>query len=413
MTIQTVAAAAGAVALSSSVRTQYVEDYLEAAMMARIYDQFAAPIGRPMEELKRGSSVQVEFLSDMTPGVTAISEVVDITPQALRDAVATLTPTSRAEALQTSELLLIQAYTNYGSQMYKAVGKNLMENCEILARNAATQGSNFRRGGTTGVSARSSVDAGTSGHRADDILFSSVAGRLESLKVPGFPGVTSGVSWGALTHPFVYGDIRQGGNVVSVAQYSRPEIILNSELGSLGNFRLIVSPWAKVFGTAGAANTNPVATTLNTAVNALATTMNVASAVQLGSYILGQPLWVLPTVETGNTHQPRAEMVRYAGFTASTITIVGEGANGGFRFPHSAGDAVRNADSVYTIVFGGPQSLAKVFATEIGEFGQIVGPKRDGVVDQFITLGNKWYGGYTILAQNRILRVEVSTQAEA
>jgi hypothetical protein len=225
--------------------------------------------------------------------------------------------------------------------------------------------------------------------------------------------VQGGVSYGAITHPYVYGDIRQGGNVVSVGLYSRPEIILNSELGSLGNFRLIVSPWAKVFGTAGAANANPVATTLNTAVNALATTMNVASVVQLASYINGQPLWVTPTAETGNTHQPRAEMVRYVGFTGSTVTIVGEGANGGFRFPHGVGDAVRNADSAYTITFGGPASLAKVFATEIGEFGQIVGPKRDGIVDQFVTLGNKWYGGYAILAQNRILRMEVSTQAEA
>jgi hypothetical protein len=34
-------------------------------------------------------------------------------------------------------------------------------------------------------------------------------------------------------------------------------------------------------------------------------------------------------------------------------------------------------------------------------------------VDQFVSLGYKWYGGYTILAQSHLLRLEVSSQADA
>ena len=98
MTIQTATASVGQ-PLSNSIRTQYIEDYLEGAEQERLYDQIAAPIGKSMETLQRGSSVQVDFLSDMQPGTTAISEVADITPQALRDATASISPTSRGEAL--------------------------------------------------------------------------------------------------------------------------------------------------------------------------------------------------------------------------------------------------------------------------------------------------------------------------
>jgi N4-gp56 family major capsid protein len=414
MTIQVVTAAgSGSVALTNSVRTQYIEEYLEAAAMERLYDQIASPIGKPMEELKRGSSVQVEYLSDMTPSTSAISEVIDLVPQALRDATGSVTPTSRADAIQCSELLLIQAFTDYGAKQYRRVGKALMESVEILARNAATQGSNVRRGGTT-TTTRILLDAGTSGHRCDDVVMNLAAAQLQALKVPGFPQPLDkgGSTWAAITHPAVYNDLRNGGNVVSIAQYSRPDIILQNELGMIGKFRLVISPWAKIFGSAGAANAAPVETTLQTAVNPLATTINVAAATNLATAVNA---WytIAPTHETGNTHQALSERFRYVNHTGSTVTIIGEGANGGLRFAHSAGDMVSNDDTAYTVVLGGPSSLAKVYATEIGEFGQIVGPKRDGLVDQFVSLGYKWYGGYGRLAESHLLRLEVSSQADA
>ena len=137
MAIQTVSAASGAVALSNSVRARYKSDYMAAAMMERVYDQISYPFA---QELVAGSSVYVPHISDMTPGVTAISETVDVTPQTLLDALTQITPTSRAEALQCSELMLLQAYTDYGAERARAVGKNAMESIDILARDAACKG---------------------------------------------------------------------------------------------------------------------------------------------------------------------------------------------------------------------------------------------------------------------------------
>jgi hypothetical protein len=343
----------------------------------------------------------------MDPGTTAISEVTDITPQALRDAVASITPTSRGEALQASELLLIQAFTDYHAKMANRVGKAQMESVEVLARNAATQGSLVLRG----PSARTAIDAGSTGHRADDAVFFAASALLQQNKVPGFTDRKNGnPAWPAIMHPYVYHDILRSGNVVAVAQYQNQGILFNHEFGSASGFRLIVSPWAKVFYGAGAPNAQPVDTVLGAALNALGVSLTISStnSIENGLY-----LNILETRETGNTHAANNERVKYSSAADTAITFVGEGANGGVRFDHASGVTVNNADSVYPIIFGGMDSLAKVYATEIGEFGQIVGPKKSGKLDQWVSLGFKWYGGYGRLRENGLVRYEVSVSAEA
>jgi len=389
--------------LSNSVRARYVENYLEAAEAVKLYDQMAAPVGQNMEQLKRGSSVNVPFLADMAPGTTVIPEDTDIAPQVLADALASITPTSRGEALQASEKLLIQAYTDYGQKMHEKVGKNMMESIDLLAQAAATQGSLTQQ-----AAVRASLDAGTATHNASDAEFSKAQSLLLSMKVPGFK-FDGGEAWMAVMHPYVFHDIREGGNVDSIGLYQDMGIHLNFELGKIGPFRLIVSPWAKVFGAAGADNASAVATTLGAAADPLDLTITVSANTNIAA---GQWL-TIGTEETANTHYAGNERVKVASVSGTTITIIGEGPNGGLRFAHASGVAVRNADSVFTIMYGGPASLAKLYATEIGEYGQVVGPKRTGNLDQFVTLGWKFYGGYGRIAENRILRGEYSVSAEA
>ena len=409
MPIQTASASAGeARALSNSIRTQYVEEYLDAAMTERVYDQIAQPFP-DNSEMIRGSSIQVEFLSDMAPGVTAISEVADITPQALRDATASLTPTSRGEVLQASELLLIQAFTNYGAARIKKIGKNAMESIDLLAQAAANQGTHLEA-----AAVRASLDAGSTAHNADDAVFEKAWIRFLSNKVPDFNQMMNigATTFVAITHPAVYSDIIRTGNVQSIMQYQNAEILFNHELGALSAFRLVVSPWAKVVYGAGAdQGTDVVATSLKAASNSLAKTVTLSVSTHLDSGL--GAWWSVGTEETGNTFFPQNERVKWVSNTTSIVTFVGEGPNGGFRFDHTTSDVVRNADSVYTIVFGGPESLAKAYAPDVGEFGMLVGPRRHGSLDQFDSLGWKFYGGYGILSDNRVLRAEVSVRSEA
>jgi hypothetical protein len=395
--------------LADSIRTQYESDYIGAAMVARLYDQLAAPIpGISMDEAIKGSSVQVPFLSGMTPGVTALSQTADVTPQVLFDAVASVTPTSRGEALQWSESLDIQAYTNYGSERFKKLGQNLTESIELLAQAAACQGTWVER-----AVARASLDAGTASHRASDAIFRRFQGMMLTLKVPGFTASDGSANvWSAIMHPFVYHDICESGNVDSIGMYQDAGIHLNFELGKLGPFRLVVSPFAKVFGGAGADNGTSVATTLNGATEPLAD--NITANDSLANYASGL-LWTIGTEETDSTtFYPTNERVKMVSNPSTYHAhILGEGENGGLRFAHANAEAVRNADSAYTIVFGGPNSLVKVFAPSVGEFGQTIGPKKSGLLEQFASIGWKFYGNYARLTDNRIVRFECSTSYEA
>ena len=395
--------------LTNSVRTAYGNRYLEAAEMEPLYDQFAQEVGQDGVEQAAAlnNAVQVPFLSDMTPGTAAISEVADINPQTLRDAIATVTPTSRGEGLQWSENLDLRVYTDYGAARFKAIGKNMMETVDILARDAALQGGLVQR-----FVARASLDAGTSTHLLGTLQFAQASSLMTTLKVPAFLG-NGRKQYFALGHPDAWYDFRQSADVLNVAYYQDKEILFNGELGQYNDIKILAPAWAKVFGSAGAANASVVATTLSTAVNALALTIAVASStnIQVGR------LLTIGTAETGNTHQPLNERVRVSAnySTGLTIDIIGEGANGGLRFAHASGVAVSNADHVYPVLFGGPSSLAKLYAKGMGmgAYGEIVGPKLDGILNQFKTLGWKWYGNYGRWVESWLVRVEVACSLDA
>lgn len=410
MAIQVVTLSGNSVALTNSVRTQYIDSYMDGMAAARFYDQLAEPIGQPMATLQRGSAVQVQYLSDMAPGTATISEVADVDPQTLRDAVASITPTSRGEALKASELLMLQNFTGYHREMLGKVGKNMMETVEGPASDAATQGSLVQYG-VSGPTARTSLDAGATGHRADNTLFMDVSGVMTQLKTEGYVDPKNGSSSvGAFMHNFVYHDILKSGSVTPAAQYQNISLLLNHELGEISGYRLVASPFAKVFYGAGAANAKSVDTVISTALTALSKTLNISNT---SSIEQGRWLNILDTRETGNTHVQSNERVKYVSASNKTITFVGNDPNGGVRFDHASGTTVNNHDSAYPIVFGGPKSLAKVFATEVGEFGQIVGPRRDGTLDQWVEIGWKWYGGYGRLSENKLYRAEVAVSYEA
>ncbi len=218
-------------------------------------------------------------------------------------------------------------------------------------------------------------------------------------------GVARGLAVG---HTDAFFDLWNGGNILSVALYQDKEILFNQEIGQLNGFKIISSPWGKVFGGAGAANASSCDELITTAVAALAKTCTLASGT---SAAVGR-MATLGTEETASTFYDTNERVRVVSGT-TTVTFIGEDANGGCRFPHTTSEYFSNADSVYPIAFGSNQSLVKVWASEVGEFGQLVGPRKDGMADQWTEMAWKWYGGYGRVAENRILRAEFASSLDA
>ena len=393
---------------NSILAARYKDTYMEAARRQRVYDQLAIPVpGVSMDEAARGTSVTVPFLSGMTPGTTTISQVADVTPQILVDATASVSPTSRWGALQWSELLDIQVYTDYAQQRMEKLGEDQVITVEQLAVNVALAGAWVER-----AAARASLDAGTAGHRASDSVFRKMDGQMQAMRVPGYATDAGGANiWSAIMSPYVFHDISESGNVDAIGLYQDKGIHLNWEVGQLGNFRLVSSAFAKVFFGAGADNAQPVATTLSADAKRLATTVTTA-ADESSDAAYGLFLNI-GTEETSSTFYADNEQVKLNSAATTTLTIIGSGENEGLRFAHASGTAINNNDSVYTIVFGGPASLVKLFVPSVGEFGEIVGPKKSGILDQFASVGWKFYGNYGLLTENRIVRGEYSTSYEA
>ena len=394
--------------LSNSVRTKYLEEYLQAAEEERMYDQFSTPQGQDgvQEKIDGQSPVQVPFLSDLETVTAAISQTADLTPVTLVDAVATITPTSRGNAIQWSEALDIRAYTNYGSARFKALGKNQMVSVDNLALIAALQGSNVYR-----IVARASLDAGTSTHLLSRLGLMTIQARLQGLRCPYFPLEQTGgqQSWMALAHVDAFYDLIRDTDILAVGQYQKGEIVLNYELGKVGAFKIVADARAKVFGAAGADHSSIVATTLAAASARLDKTITVTTIANIG---FGRYL-TIGTEETGDTFYEANERCLAVSTTGAVVTIIGEGANGGLKYAHANGVAVRNADSVYPVAVGSSLSMAKLYANETGPYGEVVGPKVQGLADQFQSLAWKFYGGYGRWRENCIVRGEYSSSLDA
>lgn len=399
--------------LTNSIRARYQNMYETTIYAQRVYDRLAEPVGADMARYIAGSSIVIPFLSKMDIGTTAISETADVTPQALRDATTSISPTSRGETLQQSELVRIQNYAeNFEQEVLQSVAENATESIDLVAQAQALQGTLILR-----ATARASLDAGTSTHRLSESEFDKAGNMLYEFKVPmwmpsGDENEADGVSgsWFAIIHPDSYYDLRTGStNITAIHQYQQGQKYFTHELGSLGKFKLIVAPWAKVFGGAGADNGTAVATTLAAAENKLDKVISVASAtnITVGRYL------TIGTEETANTHYETNERVRVASVSGTDVTIVGAGVNGGLRHDHASGVAVRNADSVYPVVYGGPGSLKKWWNPGTGEFGQMVMDDEVGSLDQWITRGWKWYGAYARPIENRIIRGEYASSLDA
>lgn len=404
--------------LTNSLRIQYLNDYLMGAQRRRFYDQIAAPVdelsaaagtANDMASLCKGGTVRITFLSGMNVTTSALSEISDITPQTLADAVADVTVDMFGDAIQTSQKALIEYFTNYGSSSPQKVGQNMMELVDFKAMETAMSGSLVYRG-----AARSSLAASTTTHYASDGVFANVAARLSAFNCPGWEGSNKPVGWAALMDHFVLNDIARGSNgtiLLNVAQYQDKEIVLNNEVGRLHSFKCVASGFAKtLFGAGVSTGMNTIATTLASAAARLARTIAVGTTTNLA---VNQWLNIITGAESATTYYPENERVKVISGSSTALVIVGEGENGGLRFSHAAGATVQDADSVHTVIFGGPSSLVKVWAPDIGEFGELVGPKKQGLADQWTSFAWKWFGGFGRPSENWLLRGEFSVSEEA
>ncbi len=410
----------------SSIISRYTESFLEGAKAPMLYSQSAVDYtrftpGLTMDEMMRADTVYVPVQSGMSIGTGTLSQSTDLTPQSIYDATVNVSKTSRGEALQFSQQLSIETFSQFTANFYRIIGENCMETIEAVAASIALGGTFYDR-----AAARASLDAGTATHNASDAVFRRAAGLFASMRVPGFEEV-NGPEWSVTMHPWVSHDIQEGGKVVYVGEYQNDAIILNWQLGKLGRFKIVESPYAKVFFGAGVDHDTAQASTVATASVPLATTL--VTAGDLSTNIAKGRLYNVGTEETSTltdagTFYPMNEQFRALSASTVTITLNGQAANGGLKYAHAVSEAVNNNDSVYTMLFSGPESLVKIYATDpqngdpdakavAGVPGAaIVGPLKTGLAHQWDSLAWKWWGNFGRVAQKYLYRYECSVSYE-
>lgn len=409
MTIQTTSN------LSNAIGTRYTQKYQRAAGMRRVYDQLAEPIGAPQYDLESrrglGTTYTFNFLSGMTPGTTALSESADITPQILRNATSTVTPTSLGEALKWSELIDLEAYTDYVGARAEILGENAMESIDNLAMHQALSGSLYMS-----YTARASLDAGTALHNFTEAAIWKAQSTVQDLRFPrkmtdnGLPSMI------AICHPDAYYDLFHSDNVLSCIKYgSLPGVTLfNGEVGTIAGFRIVSTPWAKVFmGAGNDGDATAFSEAPSVAIQALDKHIHFTTGTEAEhNRFLTVGLEETKVLTDAGIFYDTNERCTWVSGTTTSV-IVGSGANGGLRFDHAiATTLVFNSDSVYPVAYGFPGSLVKVYANEIGEFGQVVGPKYDGLANQWQSLAWKFNGGYGRMAENTILRGDYASSLD-
>lgn len=404
----------------NSIIARYNEHLLLGAKAPMLYSQSAVDWtkltpGMSMDQLMRASSASVPFQSGMSIGTSAISQTADLTPQNLYDAVVAVSKTSRGEALQFSQQLEIEAFDEFTANAYEIIGRNVMETIENVAVSILMAGTFFDR-----PAARASLDAGTAAHNASDSVFRRAAGLFSSLRTEGWEEA-GGPEWACYMHPWVSHDIQEGGKVVYVGEYQDDNIILNWQLGKLGRFKIVESPYAKVMFGAGADHDTAQATTLTTTSVPLEKTIVTGD---ISSSIAKGRLYNIGTEETSTTFYPMNEQFRALSASTVTITLNGYADNGGLKYPHTSGVAVNNNDSAYTMIFAGPNSLYRIYDpdpvkgdSEARAFpgvpgAAVVGPKRVGMANQWNELAWKWWGNFALLAQKNLYRYECSVSYE-
>lgn len=393
---------------TSSIRTLYASDYKDAAEFVKLYDQLSHPVAQDNVEkaARLGTTLSIPFLQAIPPGNSTISETVDVTPINLVDATATISPTSRyVGPIQWHEALDMAVYTDLTAKRIKYMAEAMTETVDALACDAALQGQIVRR-----AAVRASLDADTTTHYWNSDALEQAAIMLQQLKCPAYIG-NGRPQWVAIGNSTILKDLRQSDVVLAVAEYQDKELIFNYELGQIGPWKLIMNAWGKVFIGQGAACSTTYVTTIASAITALDKTVTGTTSTSLAA---GHKwLNIIDTAETSNTHVRTNERVWLSSNSGAVATIVGTGSNGGFRFDHAAGVALTASDSVYPVAYGSPVSLACMYDSVTGKWGTVVHKPEQGLLNQWTSLGGKFYGGYGRWAENFLIRGEYTASSDA
>lgn len=401
--------------LSDSVAALYQSAFVMAMRNRYIYSQEPLAYVPPQGIIgagNRGSAVYIPMYHRLKPSITAISQTADVTPVTFGDNVVTITPDMYGQAVQLSQKLSLEAFSDVEKAAAENVARDAADTRDRLARAKACWGNVVKYGGD----ATSRITLESSATTKDELAFANWLTAVAHLTGNDQPKLSDAAGVGAIISHQTYADQIDDGTIILVGEYSAGAypFILNGEIGThIAGVRVIVSDFAKVYHAAGTslagADGGPTTAALGTSgASQGGTTLETnatISSLGLGDYL------AIGTVETSTAvaDQPENESVYVtAGTNSTSITIVGAGPNGGFLFDHAAATPVTGHYQVHASLFFTRDALGMVYTNDdgLGPDGLIIPPEKTGLLKQFNTLAWKGFWGFGLMSENRVLRHE-------
>lgn len=376
--------------MSPEMKTWYNTEALENARPALVHAQFAKNIPLPPNN---GTTVEVRKPNTM-PDVRQLTE--GVIPDGRKYGYTNLTAAvyQYGDYAAVSDRLALHAVDPVAQDITEEFGAAGGNTKDKLARNIAQGGTNvlycpkISGGSETPVSARSAMD-GTS-----RLTAKMVAKAATWLKKHNAPKI--GNDYVAIIHPSVAYDLRQDSAWVEAHKYAQPEEIYSGEIGKLHGVRFVETTNARIYG--GVPLKGSATLKVSSTISVASKDVGVSGATLVADELIGRKVLIngsVYTVEDNTTNQITIDTAITA--TQNDVIYPGEGAAGGI--------------AAYGCLFLGKDAFG-VIDVSGGSMEMIIKSKEQagGPLDQFSTIGLKMETGGLVLYQDRILRVECTSE---
>lgn len=236
----------GGVKLTDAIRMVYSKEIEFKALPVMRFAQFAT---RKTElGVEPGLTISMMTYANLKLG-GKLTEMVDMTTQALSSSMKQITVTEHGNAVSNSRLLMESSFDDIMASTTTLLGRDyaMVLDCEL--RDTALSGTNivFASDGTTAVTERSGLTANSK------MKVSTIKDAIEILATNNAPK-REGAYWICFVHPHQSRDLRDDSAWINASNYGAPEQLFNGEIGRIDDTRFIETT---LMSNGACANTDP------------------------------------------------------------------------------------------------------------------------------------------------------------
>lgn len=222
----------GGVKLTDAIRMVYSKEIEFKALPVMRFAQFAT---RKTElGVEPGLTISMMTYANLKLG-GKLTEMVDMTTQALSSSMKQITVTEHGNAVSNSRLLMESSFDDIMASTTTLLGRDyaMVLDCEL--RDTALSGTNIvfaSKGNGTHVADRASLD------ETCKMKVSTIKDAIEILATNNAPK-REGAYWICFVHPHQSRDLRDDSAWINASNYGAPEQLFNGEIGRIDDTRFI------------------------------------------------------------------------------------------------------------------------------------------------------------------------------